>query len=659
MKKCMALLLAALVLVTAGACSATTVQQDDSPVTMLVTYGNGETYFTTLAERVKEDLGIDIEFVYETSTDPTDQLTQDFANDNLQADIVFTSAKVNDEYLKGSCIDLLSHSHITTYFTSAKVKECTADDGGVYQLPISSKLIGITYNATLLEEMGWELPQTFDDMLDLKQKCDEAGIRFSVSDFRETGHGFNYLFHIMGAQWLSGLEGADWLNGFLAGTETADAFQEVCEYFNRWVENDLFGSINLEAGWGATNEFARTRALFCFAILNNSTGYDGPMYDADGNETGVELHDVHKSMPWISENGDNNCFTYYDNVWMMVNNDLLAADQADKLDKVLQILEYMTGEEFAEMTSDLSADVYLALNNFEMADDRLYSDYADEIRAGFLQPWYYSYFDANTIVATGAEIGAYVLNTTLTAEEAAARGTECNYDYNPDASFDSVFEVLTNNNNNQVTAADNTLGTVTETLSIRDTARLTAIAGALTMQETLDTEGVNAVVGAALVPYVESREQLQPWRDIAVANAVLYPGTVTKATSYIAIPKQCGDVCAIRMTGAELQTICDAGYDPSGYFTDSETGECRFDKERYGTYPYVCQTRDGAALDAETEYIVAVSAKTLDADLYDTFAAEGRILTNQNGDILTANTFHGLELFYAEHPTVSADSITW
>ena len=662
MKKIAAVLLILVMAMSLGACSTEETKetvQDDSAVSMLVTFGNGETYFNKLKEGLKNDLGIEVEFVYENSTNPTGQLEQDFMNNNLSADIIFESSKVNDEYLKGSCVDLLSNSHITKYFTSAKVKECTADDGGVYQLPISSKLIGITYNATLMEEMGWDPPENFEDMLDLKEKCDEAGIKFSVSDFRETGHGFNYLFHIMGAQWISSLDGTGWINGFIDGTESVEAFEKASEYFNKWVENGLFGSINLEAGWGATNEFAKTRALFCFAILNNSSGYEGPQYDDDGNETGVMLNDVHKSMPWISEDGTNNCFTYYDNCWVMVNNDLLAADKKDKLEKVLQILEYMTGEEFAELTTSLSKDIYLSLNNFEMKDDRLYSEYADEIRAGFIQPWYYNYFDSSTIVNTGAEVGSYVVKSCTEQDEIDEVSKNCNYTFDPEVTFESIFEVLNNNNNNRINQSDDILGEIEEKLNYETTAMITAISGGMALQDSLDTAGNNALVTAALLPYAESINDMQPWREVAVENAVLYKGSLTKANCYIIIPKKCGDFNGIWMKGSEIKEIIDNKYDPSGEFIDADTGESVFDSENYGPYPYVCVTKDSVEIEDDTEYLVAVPKAALETAVYEKFEEAGKILTDADGNVITANTSNGIELFFKEHTAVNSENISW
>ena len=642
-------------------CSTKSAANDEEAVTIMVTQGGTQAYFETLASDVKEKYGIDVTFVYETSTDPSDQLILDFANNNMQADIVFTNAKVNDDYLKDSCVDLAAKTNITTAFTYGKVRECTADDGGVYQLPVSSKLIGITYNATLMEEMGWEVPQTFDDMLDLKEKCDEADIPFSVSDLRETGHGFNYLFHLMGVQYLSSPQGTSWLNGFLSGEQDAEDFEEASAYFQKWVDNDLFGSLNLEAGWGATTQFSKTRALFCFAILNNSDGYQGPEYDEDGNETGKTLNDVHKSMPWISEDGTNNCFTYYDNAWIMVNKKVLDEGQEEKLERVQQILDYIVSDEFASYTASLSKDNYMSLADFEMGDDRLYSNFAEEIKNGFTQPWYYSSFDNNTIVQTGAVIGSYILNESLSGSELTAASKECNYTFDASATYESIFDALEANvASNLSTAAAGALGTVEEQLGYEDTAKLVAISSGLALQQALDEDGNNALVQVALLPYITDISDMQPWCGVAVENAQLYAGSLTKAHSFVLVPRDCGDVVGIYMTGTQIQELVDKGFDPSSRCIDATTGKTTFDSSTYGPYAYACVVKDGESLQNDTEYLVAVPAAALDLDTYNALADAGKVvqLREGSGDA-TANTAAGIELFFAEHPTVNSTSLTW
>ena len=629
MRKIIPVILAAALL--AVSCSERKTVQDKSPVTIQVTSGFDEATYRTLADNVWRDLGIEVEFVYEFCSDVEHVTYLDIVNNNMKADIVFTSARIPSELLKNSCVDLMAKSHITSYFNYEKVKECTDEYGAVYELPFLSKLIGITYNATLMEEMGWKLPRTFQDMLDLKKKCERAGVPFAVTDMHFSGSGFNYLFHLMGSQWLSSIEGEEWISEFLKGNASVDVFKERCGYFKKWVESGLFG--NIYTGYGeAVRHFNLDRALFWYSATNNRSGYDGPMFDSSGKETPRIIHDVFKTMPWISEDGSNNCFTVYDGVWGFVSSALLAPDKEDKLARALKILEYIAGEDFSAFTISRSADNYLSLKSFKTTQDRLFSNFVDELHSGYIQPWYYNRFDANSIVNTGSEIGSYIINDRYSGEARERLSRNVNYIYDPDAEFDKIFEILNNNNNNRLNPTDNVLGTVTELLDRKATARLASASGALSLQKALDDAGENALVQVALLPYVEDIADLEPWRTLPVESSVVYPGKMESGLINVIVPYACYEVRGIYMTGARIKEIVKGGFEG---------------------YPYECVVRGDAALDDGTEYLVSVPSAALPSEIYSSLEADGKVIDTK------AVMASGVSLYFAEHPEVSRGGISF
>ena len=632
MKKMLCLLLLCALLLSLCACGKTT-EQDQSPVTMCVSMGNGEAYFTQLAALIKRDLDIDIEFVYQHSADTTSLTRLYFAHNDLPADIVFTSSKTDDALLKDSCVDLLSRSSVTSLYTATTIDACTTEEGAVYQLPVSSRLIGITYNETLLREMGWEVPESFDDMVELKALCDEAGIKFAVTDGAATGHGFNWLFHLMGSQWLSTPDGTDWLEGFQAGTRSVDDFAEQCDYFKRWTEAGLWGVFHTE-DWSGNTEFMKTRALFWFGLVNTATGYDGPEYDDEGNETGRELHDTYKSIPWISEDGSNNCYTYYDNCWVYVNKELEAPEEAEKLEKVFQILSYMAGDEATRLVSEMGLDTYVSVTDYNMEDDRLYAASRDDISTGFLQPWYYNEFDQDSIVFTGEVINRYIAG---------------------EGSFEDIFTTLDEYNQKQLNSEIEVLADFPDGLDYEGTAKLVAVSAAAAINQTLAENGRDEQVDVALVPYTPGANLLPAWRGAAVCNTTVYAGAMDAAQANLVFPNGVTNPCAIYMTGAEILALTESGYDPSDRFIDADTGESTFDAEQYGPYPYVCLVKDGAELVADETYLVALNDRFVTDAQYNAFNEEGRVIT----DLENLYTLRqGLDLFAAEHPQITAADLT-
>ena len=633
MKKIIAVLLALIMTLSFAGCSKEVVQ-DESPVTMLITLGNGEAYYTRLAEMIKEKLDIDVEFVYHNSCDSSSMTKLYFTNQDLPADIVFTSSKTDDALLKDSCVDLLSRSSVTSAYTQTTLTNCTTADGAIYQLPISSKLIGITYNETLLNEMGWELPQTFSDMVELKAKCDEAGIKFAVTDGAATGHGFNLLFHLMGAQWLSMSDGTSWFEEFRSGAKSVDEFMEASDYFKRWTEAGLWGVFHTW-DWQGSKEFMETRALFWFNILNSVDHYDGPEYDDEGNETGKELHDTYKTIPWISEDGTNNCYTYYDNCWVYVNKDLEAPEKSEKLQKVLQILKFMTSDEATALVSGISKDSYVSVNNYEMSGDRLYAVYNESIKTGFIQPWYYNSFDTNSIVITGEVINRYIAG---------------------EGSFEDIFATLEKCNDENLNQETEILAEFPEGLDYENTAKLTAIAAAEAINKTLQENGIDDGVDVTIAPYATGENPLPAWRGASVCNSVVYKGTLEVGMSSTIFPNGAINPCAIRMTGAEIKAITEPGFDPSDRFTDKETGKSTFDAENYGPYPYVCLVKDGQALEDDAEYLVALCDKYLSNAVYNALNDAGKVLTDLSG-LYSMN--QGLLIFAEKHPQITAADLVW
>ena len=631
MKRAIALLIVMLMVFSLPACSKKVVQ-DESPVTMLITLGNGEVYYTELAELIEEKLGIDVEFVYHNSYDSSDMTKLYFANQDLPADIIFTSSKTDNALLKDSCVDLLSGSSVTAAYTQATLTNCTTEDGTVYQLPVSSKLIGITYNETLLEEMGWELPETFEDMVELKAKCDEAGIKFAVTDGAATGHGFNLLFHLMGAQWLSMSEGTGWFEEFQAGNKSADEFMEASEYFKRWTEAGLWGVFHTQ-DWQGSKEFMETRALFWFSILNSVDHYDGPEYDDEGNETGKELHDTYKTMPWISEDGSNNCYTYYDNCWVYVNKELEAPEKSEKLEKVFDILEFMTTDEATALVSGISKDSYVSVNKYTMGEDRLYAAYNETIKTGFVQPWYYNSFDTNSIVITGEVINNYIAGT---------------------GSFEEIFSTLEECNEKYLSAETEILAEFPEKLDYENTAKLVALSAAEAIDKTLEENGIEERVDVTIAPYASEENPIPAWKGVSVCNSVIYAGSLEVGMANTIFPASAMNPCAIYMTGAEIKAITEAGFDPSDRFIDAETGESTFDSENYGPYPYVCLTKDGAELEDDTEYLVALCDRYLTNADYNAFNEAGKVLTDLT-DLHSMND--GVLLFAEKHPEITVKDL--
>ncbi len=632
MKKISGLLFTAMILLSLFACKSEPVQ-DESPITMFIPLGNTESYYRTLAAKIKDELDIDVEFVYQINRDTSDTIKLYFEHNDLPADIVFTASKTPDNLLKDSCVDLMSRSSLTSLFTPMVIQNCTTEDGALYQLPVSSRLIGITYNETLLQEMGWKVPENFNDMLDLKKKCDAAGIKFAVSDGLATGHGFNWLFHLMGSQWISTIEGTQWLKDYQAGQTGVEEFKEQCAYFKKWTEAGLWGSFH-NYDWNGNQEFSKTRALFWFGLVNTMDSYDGPEYDDNGNETGRELHDVYKSIPWLSEDGSNNCYTYYDNCWVYVDKKLEDAEEADKLTKVFEVIEYMVSKDITELVSAMAKDTYVSVNDYEFSDDRLYSDYQEMIKTGFIQPWYYNMFSMDSIVFTGEKINNYIAGT---------------------GDYDEIFTTLDEYNQKALNSEVTVLSEFKEKLDYENTAKLVAVSIGEALNKSLEDSNRQERAEVAIVPYTTSANMLPPWKPASVCNSFIYEGKFDAAYNLVIFPANVVYPDGIYLTGSEIKALVEKGFDPSDRYLN-EDGSSVFDDEKYGPYPYVCVVKEGIELEDDKEYLVALSNYFLSNADYQQLSAEGKLLDKPD-NIYTVET--GLSIFTSKHPQIGIDDLKW
>ena len=614
------------------ACGKKELAQDKSPLTMYVGLGNaGGTYYDELKECIFNTTGVEVKFVYTNALDTSNYAINCIKNADLPADIMITASATPEEYQKGAFLDLAGVSNLMDSFTTAIISS-TNIDGAIYQLPFTSRLIGIGYNKTLLEEMGWELPKTFDDMVALKEKADEAGINFSLSAGAATGHGFNYLQNIMATQFTSTIEGKEWFDKWQAGGATIDKFAEACTYFEKWRDAGLFGTFH-DTDWNASYTAASTRCLFCFDILNQTSRYEGPLMDADGNEVaGVTLCDEWASMPFISEDGSNNNFVIYNNMYLALDKKLGEKQEAEKLTEAIRVLDFLTTNEAARIFTNNVPDGYLATKSFEIDDSRLYAAYKKEIQEGYIMPWFYNFYDADSVVDTGELVNKYIKDNSATMPE--------------------ILKMLDDRNTAALNSQVRSLGTVEKTLGYDAVAKLIAIAGARSLDsmisETVDVS-LCAYVTDATISTIPRAVQLP------VAQTKLYGGEYEAVRSRTLVNQQSENPVAVILNGKELSSLIDTGYVYKHVIADNSTEG----KSEELKYDFAVVAREGIRIEnnADMTYVVAVSKTALDESFYEKLLGEGRIIVDNEGNPVSGTVDTAMDDFVTEIGTVTESAL--
>jgi len=601
-------------------------KKDDEKISMYIGLGNTNgTYYAELHQAILDNTGIDVNFVFSRTNDTTSAIATRIKNYDLPADIVITAMKTDAEDQKNAFLDLAKDTNLLDLFKTQVINEVSIN-GAVYQLPYTTRLIGITYNKTLFNEMGWDLPENFNDMVELKAKTDAAGIRFAVSGGAATGHGFNYLFHLIGTNYLIGSAGTKWLSDFQAGDVDVATFAQEANYFKKYAEAGLFGDIHVN-DWLASTEFCKTRALFYYNILNDCYSYDGPMYDANGQEIeGVILHDEYGTMPWISEDGSSNCFTVYNSMYVALDKKLGEKEESEKLQKAIKVLEFMASDEASKIFTKTFPDGYVSTNNFNIDESRLYYEYKDSINKGFLQPWYYNDFDTDTIVNVGEKVNKYL---------AGIDGV----------SFDDIMSELQYQNDLTLQGKADEAIEITGEFGYEDCAKLQAKLGAIALGKK------NVMVNVSLIPYTDAIDKLPLQKALGVVQEKLYKGLFKRSESRRVITSQAQNFVAVKMTGAEIKAFVKEGYDIS---EDYEAA-----KEGCTVFPYVMVVRSSMAIEDGKEYLVSIPKSSMPVSTYERFVSEGKLVLGENGEPIIGDTEDGLDYLFENYKTLGPSDFLW
>ena len=635
LKKIICAAIACVMLFSICACGQKELAQDKSPLTMYVGLGNGGgTYYDELKEYIFNTTGVDVQFVYTNALDTSNYAINCIKNADLPADIMITASETPKAYQEGAFLDLAAVSNLMDSFKNYAISSASID-GAVYQLPFTSRLIGIGYNKTLLEEMGWELPETFDDMVALKEKADEAGINFSLSAGVATGHGFNYLQNIMATQFTSTIKGREWFDKWQAGEAGIDEFAQACGYFEKWHDAGLFGRF-YDTDWNASSAAASTRCLFCFDILNQTGKYEGPLMDENGNEVeGVTLCDEWASMPFISEDGSNNNFVIYNNMYLALDRKLGENQEAEKLTKAIRVLDCLTTNEAGQIFTKSVPDGYLATKDFEIDDSRLYAAYKNEIQEGYIMPWFYNFFDADSVVDTGELVNRYLKDDSATMQE--------------------ILKMLDDRNTAALNSQIRSLGTVENNLGYDGVAKLIAVAGARSLDSMIPDS-----VDVSLCAYVTDANLSTIPRavQLPVAQSKLYSGDYEAIRSRTLVNQQSENPIAAILTGKELSSLIDTGY-VYNHTIPADPDKGTEEKNEELKYDFAAVMREGVKIDnnSESTYVVAISKAALNEGFYEQLLEEGRIISDSEGNPISGSVDTAIDDFVAEVGTISESTL--
>ena len=531
------------VLLCLTGCTNKNVTDEHEAVTILAPYLECDRLADLVHEKYPE---VNLAILSYSGANTTQYLQNMLAADDLPDICTQTVYDPNISDMSDKMIDLSSYDFTDNYVESRL--QDVSDNGAIYMLPSAYSCIGITYNRTLLEEHGWELPKSFADLEKLAEEAKAAGVQLCLAQIEFPGYGFQYMCNIADTAFLGTFQGKQWQKDYLTGKANVSDTQgmmDCMEYIQKWKDLGMFttNEKNPQSDDETRNEFMEGNTLF---LLGNKNGI---------GETD-DTKDQFGLMPYLSEDGSQN--VYILNVARYHGLSKKLEENPQKLEdalKVMEILSSVEGTNAVYEESKLKSNL-LPFKDWN-ADDTYYGDIADEINAGNTAPLIYAGWE-NTLVNTGYRMLEYLQDQ---------------------ATLEDVVEQLDADQDSVVNNKPEVITTTTEVISQENCAKLI---GKSFMEATKSD--------AALISLGEWLQGNGKDQNTEGVNGKLYAQDITEADICTILPTSWyGTIQTAELTGEDIKKLCEDGYDAAG------TGN---------NYPYVL-VKDKELEDDET-YQVAI-----------------------------------------------------
>ena len=504
-----------------------------------------------LAELVHEQYPeINIEFVPYSGFNGSAYTNEELVTGDMPDIFIGSVYKPGDKDVQDRLIDLSAYA-FTDNYTDQRLREVT-EDGSVYMLPLYYNCMGITYNKTMLDKNGWELPNSLEELEKLAPKVQEAGYDLALSLIQFPGSGFQYLFDILSTGYVNTLDGRKWQEDFLAGTSNFEDNAELMsdmDLLQRWHDiGMLIYNGDPESDTNTVMKMAEGNTLFLIGSANSLSQ--------------VESDDEFAFMPFLSEDGSNNVYIANITKYIGLNKELENEGNEQKLEDALHVMEIIsTVEGMYSLSAAEQSDVLIPLKDFEIPEDNVYKSMESALNEGYVAPMVYDGWEY-----VSASIGEKMLSFMRGECTAADVAKE----------IDEEQHLLQDNSEQIYT-------TVTEKIEVEDCAKLVGICF--------------AKASNADVALVSTNEWFDMEGDTAMntkgVQCPLYAMPITDQEITAMLPTGwSGTIQTITLTGERIQELAETGFDKFG--------------DGQHLFPYVLVTPEKFALEKDKTYTVAI-----------------------------------------------------
>lgn len=507
-----------------------------------VTWGGYDGFWELLGETYPD---IEIDYIGYAGANYTGYSWAQMRGDDIP-DLFSTSQILDRELAKERLLDLSGYDFMNNISTS--VLDQVSIDGGVYLLPVSNAMYGILYNKTLMEEMGWEIPQNYRELEALCGEIKDEGLIPGVVGAQLTGNTFSAVFNLAKTDSLTTTEGNKWERDFLAGNASAEDFWEgSMDYVQKYIDIGMYctdpddrSNTDLIEDYMA----GRKAVFFTMAAL-----VDSP-YMSSGDEWGM--------MPYVGEDGGKNIYMYTPTSYIGISRRLAEPGNEEKLEKALRLLSLLYSDEGQSVFIDESNPcVTNVLKSAELPEDSLIYDAVNAMSAGRAFPMTYAGWE-NVLPDMGQAYKEWFRGENgMDGKACIARMDQLQTDY----------------------------------INNRDSFYFCESTGDFTLEETARLMGMalGEISGAdaALIPYGTQYRDGVKLKDGVTGK--LYKGGINSEISNNICPGSDGEYAVMTMTGAQIKALAEHGFDLTEELN----------------YPYMLVTKGGAELEDGVSYSAA------------------------------------------------------
>lgn len=259
-------------------------------------------------------------------------LTETMIKENALEDITdVLSMKVPGE-------DKLVKDKIAGGFTESSLTN-PYNDGKTYLAPMFYSPCGLFYNKNLLEQKGWTVPETWDEMWELGEKAKADGIALFAYPTAGYFDAFFYalLYEVGGPEFFQ--KATTYTEGIWDTPEAQKAFDIVAKLAT-YTEKSVPSNATNENYLKNQQLILDNKAIF----MPNGTWVVGEMADApraEGFEWGFT------ALPAVEKGGDRYSYTWFEQIWI--------PSGAENKDAAKQFIAYMYSDEAAQIFAESNA----------------------------------------------------------------------------------------------------------------------------------------------------------------------------------------------------------------------------------------------------------------------------------------------------------------